>query len=316
MEHLIVTEEKITRYLLGELPADEQTALEEAFLTDPRVFTHVAEVENDLVDDYVRRRLPPREHARFERHYLANPSRRRRVDAARELLPRIHLHQAAGRTTTDAIPRRVQIHSFPRNRPWALGVALASAAMLLAFGGLLAFEEIRRLRAEVSNLQAARIADERRARELEQQVAAEQDRNRQLTAELEQRKSQLNGQPTAPGGSALTDVVTLLLPIERDRGERSSDPPNLVITHTTRQVRLVLRMRTSPYNTYRATLQTVAGETVWRLKPQPGRLTPTFTVNIPANVLTSGDYILTFDEMAANGEVDTLKKSLLRVTKR
>jgi len=63
-------------------------------------------------------------------------------------------------------------------------------------------------------------------------------------------------------------------------------------------------------------LRTVAGEIVWRLKPQPGRLTPTFTINIPANVLTSGDYILTFDEMAANGEIETVKKSLLRVVKR
>jgi anti-sigma factor RsiW len=312
MEYLIVTEEGITRYLLGELPAEEQVALEDAFLTDQRVFTHVAEVENDLVDDYVRGRLTTRERARFEHHYLAQPTRRQRVEAARALLLRIDRPQAGGK----AIPWRLKVLSLLQGRNLALGGVLTSAVVLFALGGLLTFEEIRRLRAEVSTLQAARDAGELHARELERQVVAEQDRNRQLAAELEQRKKQPNGQPIMPIGSALTDVVTLLLPIKRDRGERPSDPSNLDIAPTTKQVRLVLRMRTSPSNTYRATLQTVAGEIVWRLEPQPGRLTPTFTLNIPANVFTSGDYILAFDEIDANGEVDPVKKSLLRVVKK
>ena len=47
----------ITRYLLGELPEDEQAALEARYIADSRVFDEVAKIESDLVDDYVRGKL-------------------------------------------------------------------------------------------------------------------------------------------------------------------------------------------------------------------------------------------------------------------
>jgi hypothetical protein len=64
-------DERITGYLLvGRLTEDEQTAVEEEYFADPQKFEEVWAIENDLVDAYVRGRLPGGERELFERHYL------------------------------------------------------------------------------------------------------------------------------------------------------------------------------------------------------------------------------------------------------
>src|SRR6516225_5657472 len=78
----------LTRYLLGELSEDERTALEEQYIADPNIFGEVARAESDLVDDYVRGKLAPEAHERFERVYLARPQRierKHRLPSARPL---------------------------------------------------------------------------------------------------------------------------------------------------------------------------------------------------------------------------------------
>jgi len=76
----------MVRYLLGELPQPEQTALENLLFTSDEAFERMWESENRLVDDYVRGRLTSSSRTHFEKHYLASPLHRRRVIVARELL--------------------------------------------------------------------------------------------------------------------------------------------------------------------------------------------------------------------------------------
>ena len=54
------------RYLLGELDESEQKALEEEYFTDSQLFDKMTQVESDLVDDYVRGRLPAETRKQFE----------------------------------------------------------------------------------------------------------------------------------------------------------------------------------------------------------------------------------------------------------
>jgi len=115
-------ESEIRRYLLGELAETEQMALEDDFLTDPKLFTRVAEAENDLVDDYVRDRLAGAECARFERYYLAHPNRRQRMAAAQALL--IRANEAAQATAA--------VTSTPETR-WSNWLQ-ALSVLRLAFG--------------------------------------------------------------------------------------------------------------------------------------------------------------------------------------
>ena len=83
-----VSNQTMTRYLLGELPAEEQEAFEKAYFDDPRVFAEVSAAETTLIDDYVRGRLTPDVRRRFEQIYLTDPRRRERVAFAEVLVAR------------------------------------------------------------------------------------------------------------------------------------------------------------------------------------------------------------------------------------
>src|SRR5215831_7097846 len=75
----------VYRYLLGDLPEAEQTALEQEFLSDDLAFERVWEIENEMVDRYARGRLNGHEKELFERNYLASPVHRERALIARRL---------------------------------------------------------------------------------------------------------------------------------------------------------------------------------------------------------------------------------------
>lgn len=79
-------EERIHRYLLGDLPEEEQSALEQVFLDDGEVFEQVWAAENDLVDRYVRGKLTPAEKHLFEENYLASPAHCERLAFAKKLV--------------------------------------------------------------------------------------------------------------------------------------------------------------------------------------------------------------------------------------
>ncbi len=79
-------EERIYRYLLGDLPEEEQSALEQEFLADGDTFEQVWAAENELIDRYVRGKLTPAEKDLFEENYLASPVHRERLAFAKKLV--------------------------------------------------------------------------------------------------------------------------------------------------------------------------------------------------------------------------------------
>src|SRR5262245_61522936 len=86
MRQTIEQDERMTRYLLGDLPETEQIALEQEYFADPEKFEEVWAVENDLIDSYVRGQLSRAEQELFERNYLQTPKHRERVATARKLI--------------------------------------------------------------------------------------------------------------------------------------------------------------------------------------------------------------------------------------
>ncbi len=117
-----VAEATIRRYLLGDLPEDEEQALEDRFAQDDALFATVEAVEDEIIDDYVRDRLASHERARCEERLLASPGQHERVAFARAL---------AARTAATPAPRRAS--AAPRRR---LAPLLAWAAVLLLAAGL------------------------------------------------------------------------------------------------------------------------------------------------------------------------------------
>src|SRR5687768_13132328 len=76
---------RLTRYLLGELPEEEQTRLEEEYFNSPDALEKLAAAEDELIDDYVDGRLEGDRRKRFEQRLATSPERWQRVEFARQL---------------------------------------------------------------------------------------------------------------------------------------------------------------------------------------------------------------------------------------
>lgn len=116
---ITLDEARVRRYLLGQLPEDEASALEGEYFANAESLERVWGVENDLVDAYVAGGLRPEDRSAFEDHYLASPLHRDRVESARAL-----------RAFTSASADLSAVRRQPV--PWARWLALA-AGVPLAF---------------------------------------------------------------------------------------------------------------------------------------------------------------------------------------
>ncbi len=76
---------RIRRYLLGELSDGERETLEREILRNEDLFEEILIVEEELADEYVAGTLNQEERADFESHFLATPERRQEVRFARTL---------------------------------------------------------------------------------------------------------------------------------------------------------------------------------------------------------------------------------------
>lgn len=101
----------LRRYLLGSGSDEERAAITDEYFGDAAALTRVEDAEDDLIDAYLESRLTTDERHSFERHYLASPTHRTRVDVAR------HLRAAA------------PFEREARHR-WPLAVRFAAAAVL------------------------------------------------------------------------------------------------------------------------------------------------------------------------------------------
>src|SRR5215510_1907826 len=128
------SEKLIRKYLLGELAAADQGALEQELLIDRGKFDQAWAIENELVDSYVRGEMLHADRKRFEGHYLASPLHRERVAIAESFLTNID--QAPGVTAIEvnekgpAVPWR---RRFPLRSPLPIFGVILIMALLLAF---------------------------------------------------------------------------------------------------------------------------------------------------------------------------------------
>lgn len=76
-------QQTIRAYLLGQLSSEQQSQFEERLLTDDDVFQELEIVEDELVDEYLRDELTPADRAGFESHFMAAPEHREKLTFAR-----------------------------------------------------------------------------------------------------------------------------------------------------------------------------------------------------------------------------------------
>ena len=130
-------ENQFYRFLLGDLPPNEQERIEIRLLEDGEFQEVIQAAEFDLIDDYIRGGLTDENVRRFERIFLNSPARRRKLATARMLLN--SNAEAAEATPSNKVIDLSQPSSrrHSKNMPaWRLAIRLAATILLLAGVGV------------------------------------------------------------------------------------------------------------------------------------------------------------------------------------
>lgn len=308
------------RYLLGELPEAERSALEQEYFNNVQTFDQLVEAENELTDQYARGQLSPETRVRFENYYLVHAKLRERVKFSQALAAKVDQRnevRVPSVQTESWVNRWLALMRGPK-----LGWVFSIILLLMAAGVIWSLIEARRLQQDLARTEADRAAQAQRERELQQQVASERQRAEQRSAELDRLRAvppTLQPSPTPSVNASAPAFVTLALTVSGTRGSESGPPALLVIPARTGQVRLQLTLRESDYSSYRAALQTAGGKEIFvsrHLKPKTTKSGASFGLIISAQEFATGDYILTLRGISQTGEAQDLSRSIFRVERR
>lgn len=312
-------QKRIYRYLLGDLPQEEQSALEQDFLGDEGLFEEVWAAENELIDCYVRGRLTPAEKALFERNYLASPVHRERLVLSQNL---VRAADSSSETRSDE-PRTARADKWRSSVfggwksigfRWATSVAL----VLFAAGTVWLISENRRLREQI-NQTIQQVPSENRIKELEKELQAQREKRDELVAELaalrEQQSATVETQPQDIPSEQRSVASFLLSPLLMRSG---NEPQELKLPNDANAALLRMRVERADGDSFQASLRTVDGAQVWSrsgIEPRSQNKSDfRVSVSIPASKIPPGDYILTLSAIKAN-ELEEVNRYFFRVIK-
>jgi hypothetical protein len=309
-------EQRLRRYLLGEMPETERTALEQEYFSDQRLFELMVQVENELVDKYARGLLRQPTRDRFEQFYLAHPKRRERAKFAETLVAKLEQTDevaAAPAAHVESLWHRWLASMRGPRLAWTLSLAL----LLIASVTALFLFQTRRSRQERLRAEAVRSTQEQQLRESQPQVANVRPPSEQPSVEVERtdREQQVVAPVPSPTVKPEPMFVSLTLTVAGTRGAVST-PQTLVIPARTEQVRLKLNIRENDYLRYSVALQPAGGKEIFtrqHLTPKTTKSGASLAFIIPAQKFTAGDYILTLRGVNEAGEIEDVSKSLLHV---
>lgn len=321
------TTEDMRQYLLGGLTEDECNVLEDLCFGDDDFFQQVLIVEDELIQEYVQKELSEIEKKQFEERFLVVPLQRQKVEVAKALL--------LSRTTPSTIvPTPFPVSSqrsflkFPLTQKLqSLTFILVAFVLVLIISSLWLFIEVTQLRTRLKDTESKRIEllqQKEGAQALQQQQLKQiKDQNvavQQLTVELqgEQEKNTQLEQELAKFRSV---PFTISFTFISDLVRSSNNPQKIIIPKKAGRVRLQLPVEELESPTYYAVIDTVEGISIWeggrhKLYPNLTKIGKLITVNIPTDILSTDDYILTLTGTSTDGTVDGTIKYYFRVQKK
>jgi len=320
-------------YLLGTLPPEDASRLEETFFSDDLIFEEIEIAEDELVDAYVRQELSENERVRFEKKLGGLPRVAERIKFAKTLnrATRIASPRAKGfdsateSTSSDNLSQDVPArhenilsvasderkHKTGWKESWASWLvpqrigALVSAAVLLVAASFLFFDWLR-LRRETKQLVAEheglkRELDtvtgkaEAEKRQLRQEAEAAEAENESLATELERLRSQVG---------AIQSVIALVLYPGGTRGE--GDVSELRLPSQTANIKLQFALESDDYPQYGAVLKDGNGSVVAQkrgLKSSTSKSTKIVTWQLSSTRFSKrADYTVTLNGIRPPGD--------------
>jgi len=318
-------DQTIIRYLLNELPEEDQARFEDAYIRDGSLFEQVQALEEELIEDYVKGELSGDERHRFERHYLASDQRRARIGTTKQLVRVCSLKSPAQTVADDRIENSFFSPPSPLRLLAKLRLApvfgVAAILLLLLVAGLVI--DLLRLRGQLATVTEERAAIERRAEESERRLVHERG---QLTQERKQSIAlQEKLEQERAGSQASKNQIVFLALTPGIRSVNKTD--KAVISDRTSFVELWVefeKQEATNLRSYRAVVKTVEGDReIWTregIKPQRRKSAHYVVVKIPANrfkTAAAQDFTLTLGALTAGGkDYEELESFYFQVTVR
>lgn len=313
----------LRRYLLDSLPETDKERLEERLFKEHELFEELLIVEEELIDDYSQGRLALREREVFESKLLALPRTRRRVELARSF------NQAIGEIAAESerwepdrrkgrrgiksrvvrwFPVRFQVSTIP----------LAAVAVLLLIGGSWITMQQLRLRSRMEGLERDRIRLLDREKELNQQMAAQEERVNHLTVALKAERAHGHVlEQEMLSRQQLTTIATFVLSPFRFRDSDTDQP--LRLAKGKRFVRLKLQLDEIDYGAYQAVLTTDKGREIWSGRGRQKQGTSAgreVLVTVPATLFSTGEYLLSLYGTMPDGSKEEAASYSFRVDRK
>lgn len=282
-------DELLTRYLLGDLSAEQAEKLDELSVADDEFTWRLSGMENDLVDGFVRGELQGENLKKFQSFYLSSAKRRRKVEFAAGLLELEKRTSTRGERTTPVASRSWWRWVSPF-RQWSF--AAAALALLLVAGYLLTNN--LSLRRQVNEAGTNRLNSGQREQRLQQEL----DRQRAANAEVQSELARARGTTVI---AQLSTVALLLPPPTRGVGHGE----NISVRPGTDLLVLLLALESDDFPMYRVSLKdTVDGQEVWQSAnfiSSTAAGHKTATVSVPAKLLRQQRYLAQLMGIQRNG---------------
>jgi hypothetical protein len=314
-------ENRLVRYLLGDVAESDREAIEAQYLEDEDYFAELQLAEDDLIDAYVNERLGAHDRALFEKNLITSPRQQERVRSARALLVFARKHKSPTTPERLSLGQRLraffQFHAPTFRLALVVGMALAIVAAGW-FGG-----EVLRLR---SKLDVAQSESDQEIREKQEEIArlkqefqqADADKAR-LNEEIRRRQDEIE---LLRHPSSTDNAVVARLGYGVTEGTRGTSPAQRPLTISlpsdAKTIRLQLDLKQDSYATYVVTLADTHGNKVKRspfrtIKTANGR---SVIAQIPAKDLSPGDYRLFLDGVTENDETRGVSEFLIRIVRK
>lgn|GEM_PF-5207465 len=293
------TNEELTRYLLGEMPEEEQTDFEMRYFSDGQLFGELCARRNNLIDSYVSGRLSPPMRERFEAG----------IDKSWAINERIRFAE----TLQGAIDTRsVGLRSAPRTRYGQTRAALSS--LMASYGRLIIVAAILLVLLGVGWLIL-------RSRHQESIDVNQAGSGNPSSVSADKSATDRPNLTTSPASAQTHDNSgsILTVPLTSDLTSTASDArADVLVLPSIVLVKLVLIVDDPRDADYTAVVTTAKDAEIFKtgsLKPHPNDAGRGVDLYVPANRLPDGDYVIHLSGVTANNETIAVGNYYLRVRK-
>ena len=316
-------DEVMVRYLLGQLPEEDQLRLEEQFFTDDESYEQLLALEDELKYDYATGELAGSERERFKERFLVTPEDRKKLAFSSALITKVA-------PPPEAVVASEVTSTLSKDNSWwrplatflnlqnpVVRYSFAAAALMVVLGTVWLIAERFRTGTPQMAEREPQSQQQESAQRNGQTNNAPASGQGQPTPSQEQVVEQRQKKPAIPEDNSVPSIATFLLTpgLTRDGGEMRE----LVIGKAS-QVHLTLGLRrNTEHPSYRAVLRTLEGAEVWSqsgLSARRAGARQAVVVQLRSTLLAGGDYELILQGARPAGNYEDVDEYYFRIVKK